>query len=114
MCDTTPTPHLLSSSASSIAATPETRQLQVGVTRSTQPSKAVLGIYQIWVHDKHRRRGIASTLVDVARKHIYYGYSAIPVDQIAFSSPTESGLAFAKLYNRRHQNNHEVLVYDCG
>ena len=88
-------------------------QLKFGLTRSHQTSRAVLGIYQIWVHDKHRRRGIASTLVDVARKHMYFGYSAIPVDQIAFSSPTEAGLAFAKLYNMRNHNNKDVLVYDC-
>lgn len=90
-----------------------TAQLNVGLTRSKQPSKAVLGIYQIWVHSKLRRCGIASTLVDVARKHMYFGYSAIPMDQIAFSSPTESGLAFAKLYNQRNQNSNDVLVYDC-
>jgi N-acetyltransferase len=108
--DITPTPPPLTSS---VPATSETKQLNFGLTRSNQPSKAVLGIYQIWVHDKHRCRGIASALVDVARKHMYFGYSAIPVDQIAFSSPTESGLAFAKLYNHRHQNSNAVLVYDC-
>jgi N-acetyltransferase len=88
-------------------------QLDVGLTRSNQPSKAVMGIYQIWVHHKHRRHGIASTLLDIARKHMCFGYSAIPIDQIAFSSPTESGLAFAKLYNERNHNNKDVLVYDC-
>lgn len=109
--DNTPTSPPLSSS--SLPAISEMKQLNVGLTRSKQPSKAVLGIHQIWVHDKHRYRGIASKLVDVARKHMYFGYSAIPVDQIAFSSPTESGLAFAKLYNRRHQITNDVLVYDC-
>lgn len=92
----------------------ESKQLHFGLTRSNQPSKAVLGIYQIWVHEKHRRRGIASTLVDVARKHMCFGYSAVPIEQIAFSSPTESGLAFAKLYHQRHESHNDVLVYDCS
>ena len=106
--DTTPRPSLSSSVSRS-----GTIQLDVGLTRSNQPAKAVLGIYQIWVHDKHRRRGIASTLVDAARKYMHFGYSAIPIDLIAFSSPTESGLAFAKLYYERNQNDNNVLVYDC-
>jgi ribosomal protein S18 acetylase RimI-like enzyme len=99
--------------------------LQFGLSRSIQPSKAVLGIYQIWVHQKYRNRGIASVLVDMARKHAFYGYSSIPVQHVAFSSPTESGLAFARQYNGHHQQpclpSHDsmyvesvdVLVYDC-
>jgi N-acetyltransferase len=81
--------------------------------RSLQPRKAVLGIHQLWVHTQHRQRGIASTLVDMARKHMCFGYTSIPIEQIAFSSPTESGLAFARQYNTRHQNQ-VVLVYDCS
>ena len=104
--DTTPRPSKSTSPSGSI-------QLNVGLTRSNQPTKAILGIYQVWVHHKYRRRGIASTLLDVARKHMYFGYSAVPMDQIAFSSPTESGLAFAMLYNERNQNMNNVLVYDC-
>jgi N-acetyltransferase len=111
-------PHSNSENASS--------SLHFGVTRSACPSKAVLGIYQLWVHHKHRNRGIASVLVDVARKNMFFGYSSIPVQLVAFSSPTESGLAFAQQYYARNnqsqqcQSSHngmtegyDVLVYDC-
>lgn len=104
--------------------------LQFGLTRSAQPTKAVLGIYQLWVHHQHRHRGIASLLVDVARKQMVFGYAPVPVHQVAFSSPTESGLAFAQYYysvrgdrlprpldpssEENAYAGHDVLVYDCG
>ena len=98
----------------------------IGLERSTESHKAVLGIYQMWVHLKYRNRGIARALVDAARVHMVFGLK-VPVDQVAFSSPTESGVRFARQYNSHlhttaspqshldcgSNNNLEVLVYDC-
>jgi ESCO1/2 acetyl-transferase len=104
--------------------------LKFGLTRSAEPTKAGLGIYQLWVHRHHRHRGIASVIVDVARKQMVFGCTPVPVHQVAFSSPTESGLAFAQYYYSVRGNppphpphpslgdnsaaKHDVLVYDCG
>lgn len=100
-----------------------------GMERSKESRKASLGIYQIWVHSNYRNRGIARSLVDAARTHLYFGL-IVPVDQLAFSSPTESGVKFARRYNSRQRGHekrnssqspsdhhlnedNEVLVYDC-
>lgn len=108
--------------------------------RSHVPRRAVMGIHQIWVHSKFRSQGIASALVDTARRHLVFGYT-IPAHQVAFSSPTESGVRFARRYTRAraspnppnqrgvkndnyrsvHSTGHDdssirssdVLVYDC-
>lgn len=100
----------------------------VGLERSKQSRKAVLGIYQMWVHSHYRCRGIASALVGAARAHMVFGYT-VPTFQLAFSSPTESGVRFAMQYCRRQQttattttvplgdhahDSVEVLVYDCS
>jgi ribosomal protein S18 acetylase RimI-like enzyme len=93
--------------------------------RATEPCPAVLGIYQLWVHGKHRQCGIASALVDAARTHVVFGYHTVPLHHIAFSSPTESGVQFAMHYHQSHRSKGteakatavdepEVLVYDCG
>ncbi len=84
-------------------------QTTPSLERSNVPQPCVLGIHQIWVHAKHRHNSIASQLVDHARQTFSFGY-VIPNSQIAFSSPTQDGLAFAQRYN----DNHPVLVYDCG
>jgi ribosomal protein S18 acetylase RimI-like enzyme len=120
------------SSAYQLLAPPSSASLSgglpFGLTRSAQPTKAVLGIYQLWVHRQHRHRGIASVLVDMARKQMVFGYTPVPVLEVAFSSPTESGLAFAQYYysvNCEPRPLHsssgdntsaafDVLVYDCG
>ena len=67
--------------------------------RSHVRRRAVMGIHQIWVHSKFRSQGIASALVDTARSHLVFGYT-IPAQQVAFSSPTESGVRFARRYMR--------------
>ena len=101
--------------------------------RSRVPRPAVMGVYQIWVHSKFRSQGIASALVDTARSQMVFGYT-IPAMQVAFSSPTESGVRFARRYirarvpppekqvvkdcrtDKRTKNDDrssDVLVYDC-
>ena len=74
-----------------------------------QPRKANLGIRLLWVKASHRSTGIATKLVDVARERLVFGYTSIPARQVAFSSPTESGLGFARAYMKRH--GVPLLVY---
>ena len=76
---------------------------------SLNSSKALLGIHQIWVHNSHRSRGIASKLVTAARDHFIFGMM-IPLELVAFSSPTEEGLRFAK----RYLDSERPLVYDIN
>lgn len=75
---------------------------------SSERREAVLGIFQLWVHANHRRKGIASRLVTAAREHKVFGM-VVPIHQTAFSSPTQSGLEFAQRYA-----NGSVLVYNCA
>ena len=77
------------------------------ISRSLKPSKALLGIHQIWVHNSHRSRGIASKLVTAARDHLIFGMM-VPLELVAFSSPTDEGLRFAKSYI----GSERPLIYD--
>lgn len=80
--------------------------------RSTQPVKAMLGVHQIWVHQKHRKQSIATRLLDAARERFLYG-TVIPRYQVAVSSPTQAGLAWAKHYCQTNTTQKPLLVYDC-
>jgi len=64
---------------------------------STEPEPAVLGISRIWVHEGHRREGIATKLLDAARAHFIYGY-AVPKSECAFTQPTRDGHLLASQY----------------
>jgi N-acetyltransferase len=77
------------------------------ISRSLKPSKALVGVHQIWVHKSHRHRGIASRLVTAARDHLIFGMH-VPVELVAFSSPTDEGLRFAKTYI----GSDRPLIYD--
>eukprot|EP00985_Skeletonema_marinoi_P001654 scaffold668_cov124-Skeletonema_marinoi.AAC.1 len=79
------------------------------ISRSLKPSRALLGIHQIWVHSSHRNKGIASKLVTAARDHLIFGMM-VPLELIAFSSPTMEGLRFAKSY----LGVERPLVYDIN
>lgn len=68
---------------------------------------ANMGIGLIWVHRDCRRMGIAKKMLDGARMSFVYGMH-IAKNRIAFSQPTNAGLAFAKDY----VHPHEVLVYE--
>jgi N-acetyltransferase len=59
--------------------------------------KVSLGVAQIWVHDDHRRRGIATRLLDMARASVIFAYEVQKSD-VAFSMPTSGGLALARAY----------------
>lgn len=68
---------------------------------------ATLGVCQVWVHAAHRRQHVATQLLDAARRHALYGFPPVPVQECAFSQPTESGRAFAAAYC----GTEEFLVY---
>ena len=78
-------------------------------SNQSTPRKAALGVYQLWVHANFRQQKIASQLVTTAREKMVFGW-VVPVAEVAFSSPTQAGMAFAQRYTQ----GSEVLVYDCG
>lgn len=92
----------------------------------TQPAASkddsVLGVALIWVRRSERRRGLASTLVDAARRLESQSRSTCAGGQaregavkVAFSQPTELGKAFATKYAlakaRGASDSSEPLVY---
>jgi GNAT superfamily N-acetyltransferase len=74
-----------------------------------KPCKANLGIHLLWVKASHRNKGIATKLLDTARERLVFGYTSISPALVAFSSPTQSGLAFAQAYMKRFKA--PLLVY---
>ena len=56
-----------------------------------------MGIHQLWCHKLHRKKNIASKILDTARMKFIYGLN-VPFDKIAFSSPTADGALFARKY----------------
>ena len=76
--------------------------------RSTKPTKAIMGVHQLWCHSSHRKGKVATRLVDAARSQLVYGMS-VPHGMVAFSSPTVAGLTFAK----RYVQTETPLIYDC-
>ncbi|ELR23458.1 Nacetyltransferase [Acanthamoeba castellanii str. Neff] len=64
---------------------------------STQPEPAVMGISRIWVHEEHRRTGVATKLLDAARAHFVYGYP-VRKSECAFTQPTRDGHSLASQY----------------
>jgi N-acetyltransferase len=78
------------------------------ISRGTTPHPAILGIHQIWVHNLHRHKGIATKLLESARGNFTFGM-VIPIEKVAFSSPTEDGVGLAKRYIGEDE---KVLVYD--
>lgn len=60
-------------------------------------TKAMLAIAILWTHEQFRGQGIASKLVDAACQHSFFGM-IVPNHQLAFSSPTQAGWAFAQKY----------------
>ena len=65
--------------------------------RHLNPERATMGIRHLWVHSRARKMGIATRMVDSARCKLVFGL-VVPRDEIAFSSPTQSGLLFAQKY----------------
>ena len=100
--------------ASPSTTTTTTTTAGPGSESPTMTCKANLGVHLMWVHNKHRGEGIATKLLDVARERAVFGYTSVPTNRVAFSSPTEAGLEFAQSYMDKHNNNSKkapVLVY---
>lgn len=57
-------------------------------------SYPLCGIRRLWVAAKHRRRGVATALLDCVLKNLIY-LTHIPRSHVAFSEPTASGADFA-------------------
>jgi len=87
----------------------ETLQVRSNTTR-----KAMVGIHQLWVHAKERNQGIATRLMDAVRASFIFGL-VIPVEMLAFSSPTAAGASFARRYvqSKAGKEDCPLLVYDC-
>lgn len=67
------------------------------------------GINRIWVKASHRRRGIATGLLDCARDYLTFGYR-FERDQVVFSQPTTTGRLLAEHYI----GSQAVPVYDAA
>ncbi|KAH8239728.1 hypothetical protein KR032_007335 [Drosophila birchii] len=62
---------------------------------SEETYQASCGISRIWVSPLHRRGGIASKLIRAVQCHTILGQE-IPMESIAFSTPTDDGRALAR------------------
>ncbi|XP_066998645.2 N-acetyltransferase ESCO2 [Anabrus simplex] len=77
------------------------KMLNVGVddidccSVETYPVKC--GVSRIWTAKNHRKKGIATRLMDCVRLSFMYGH-VLDRDEIAFSVPTKEGKAFAEKY----------------
>ena len=70
---------------------------------------AACGVRAIWVHPSHRRKGVATALLDGLRGAVVGGGTGVlvPRELLAFSQPTPQGRALAERYTRTTQ----FLVY---
>ncbi|KAI1719600.1 ESCO1/2 acetyl-transferase domain-containing protein [Ditylenchus destructor] len=66
-----------------------------------------LGINRIWVHSQLRRKGLATFLLDAARRLMING-GTLPKTRIAFSEPTESGVKLAISYVGDEENGRYI------
>ncbi|XP_015182630.1 PREDICTED: N-acetyltransferase ESCO1 [Polistes dominula] len=66
---------------------------------TSEKTPAKCGINVVWTTMSHRKQGIATKLVDTLRAKFFYGY-IMSLDDIAFSTPTPSGKAFAEKYTK--------------
>mmetsp|Transcript_15225 Transcript_15225/g.31391 ORF Transcript_15225/g.31391 Transcript_15225/m.31391 type:complete len:356 (-) Transcript_15225:1671-2738(-) len=83
--------------------------------RLSNPVPVSMGVHTIWVHSRCRGQKVASRLLDAARAKFLYGSSQLAIHQIAFSSPTQSGIDFATSYLRQNGKdgaNPQLLIYE--
>ncbi|ENI03576.1 hypothetical protein COCC4DRAFT_73271 [Bipolaris maydis ATCC 48331] len=76
---------------------PDTTQSS-SISISNESDPAILGISRIWTSNQHRKKGIATRLLDCARANFLYGMR-IEKAKVAFSQPTESGGNLARKCN---------------
>ena len=68
----------------------------------SRPDGVTMGIKLIWVFQDNRREGIATALLDSARKSFEFG-RIIRKEHMAYSQPTESGLKLFLAYSNQNQ-----------
>ncbi|KAI8052941.1 ESCO1/2 acetyl-transferase-domain-containing protein [Syncephalis plumigaleata] len=76
------------------------------IYKSNTPVTCLCGISRIWVDKTMRRQGVATRLLDAARRTFVYACT-LDYDQIAFSQPTLLGRRLAMNY----QKDANFLVY---
>ena len=65
-----------------------------------RPHGDTLGIKLVWVHDKCRRSGVASRILDTARRTFEFGRT-VKKEHVAYSQPTEAGLNLFLAYSKQ-------------
>lgn len=75
-----------SEQASELPVAPQSSSISI----SNESHPAILGISRIWTSNQHRKKGIATGLLDCASSDFLYGFK-IDKEKVAFSQPTESG-----------------------
>lgn len=71
--------------------------------------KLKLGISRIWVCKSQRRNGLATRLLECARKHAILG-NEVRKWEMGWSQPTESGGLLARRYNSVKHSSGELLI----
>jgi hypothetical protein len=85
--------------ATATTASAESSQEAV-VADELLPHGVTMGIKLIWVYNKNRREGIASRMLDAARKSFEFG-RIIKKVHVAYSQPTDEGLRLFLSYAKR-------------
>lgn len=70
------------------------------ISIGTTSSPAMLGISRVWTSSEHRKKGIATRLLESVRSDFLYGLT-IEKEQMAFSQPTERGQNLARKWFRK-------------
>ena len=68
--------------------------------KARRPPGDTLGIKLIWVHCKCRHSGLASRILDAARKTFEFG-RIVKKEHVAYSQPTEDGLGLFLAYSKQ-------------
>ncbi|VDO09069.1 unnamed protein product [Rodentolepis nana] len=99
--------HVQNSSDNPISA----KSVDTVVTTSTRSTSSVIslplcGVRRLWVSERHRRKGYATSLVDCIIKHLFYLSEKTRL-QVAFAEPTATGAEFAVKYTGRE----DFIIY---
>jgi len=85
------------SKADAAAQPRKARRIEAAPAAKPAKPKAVCGVRALWVNSAHRRRGLASKLLDAARAECTRGY--VPFRrEVAFAQACDEGLRFAAAY----------------
>lgn len=84
------------------------------IGKAPQEARPLWGVRKIWVHQRFRRRGVATMLLDAGRAALLQGKDAI--GKVAFSATSLAGALFAKRYAKTQAHFHQhddadILIY---